>query len=113
MIFIDVSAPGSAVQDIWLQTVEALRDTSHVRDYAPGEWLTLFTEAGLAVRNLSHYRLALEFSSWVERMRTPEIMVQAIRAYQHSAPIEVLQYYELQGDGSFTTDTLLIEAVRL
>ena len=28
---------GHPVRDIWLQTVEALRDTSHVRNYSSGE----------------------------------------------------------------------------
>lgn len=111
-IFMDVNAPGNPVLDIWLQTVEALRDTSHVRDYSPGEWLTLFTESGLAIGSISHDRLELEFTSWVERMRTPQVMVQAIRAYQHSAPYDVQRYYALQPDGSFTTDIIFIEASR-
>lgn len=111
-IFMDVNAPGNPVLDIWLQTVEALRDTSHVRDYSPGEWLTLFTESGLAIGAISHDRLELEFTSWVERMRTPQVMVQAIRAYQHSAPYDVQRYYSLQPDGSFTTDIIFIEASR-
>ncbi|PRD17058.1 class I SAM-dependent methyltransferase [Pantoea coffeiphila] len=111
-IFMDVNAPGNPVLDIWLQTVEALRDTSHVRDYSPGEWLTLFTESGLVIGSISHDRLELEFTSWVERMRTPQVMVQAIRAYQHSAPYDVQRYYALQPDGSFTTDIIFIEASR-
>jgi ubiquinone/menaquinone biosynthesis C-methylase UbiE len=46
-IFMDVTSPGHPVKDIWLQTVEALRDTSHVRNYSSGEWLSLFNDAGL------------------------------------------------------------------
>ncbi|UWS32650.1 class I SAM-dependent methyltransferase [Erwinia pyrifoliae] len=112
MILIDVSAPGNPVLNIWLQTVEALRDASHVQDYSPGEWLTLMTESGLIIQRASQEKLELEFSSWIERMRTPEVMVQAIRAYQHSAPDDVQRYYALQPDGSFSTDTLFIEAIR-
>lgn len=108
--FIDVNAPGHAVLDIWLQTVEALRDTSHVRDYTPGEWLTMFTEAGMAINRIEHDRLELEFSSWTERMRTPALMKEAILAYQKSASDEVQGYFSLQPDGSFTTDIIFIEA---
>ncbi|QGU88804.1 class I SAM-dependent methyltransferase [Erwinia sorbitola] len=111
-IFMDVSAPGHPVLDIWLQTVEALRDTSHVQDYAPGEWLTLMTESGLVIQSVSQDRLDLEFSSWVKRMRTPDVLVKAIRAYQRSAPDEVQRYYALQPDGSFSTDIIFIEAIR-
>lgn len=112
VIFMDVNAPGSAILDIWLQTVEALRDTSHVRNYAPGEWLTLFTEAGLAISSVTQDRLYLEFASWIARMRTPDALVTAIRAYQQSASDEVKSYYQLQEDGSFHSDIIFIEAVK-
>nr|WP_154325290.1 class I SAM-dependent methyltransferase [Pantoea sp. 201603H] len=112
VIFMDVSSPGNAVLDIWLQTIEALRDTSHVRDYSPGEWLNMFTEAGLMINRVTQDRLSLEFSNWVTRMRTPETLVTAIRAYQQSASDEVKRYYMLQDDGSFTSDTLFIEAYK-
>ncbi|STE47188.1 putative methyltransferase [Escherichia coli] len=65
LIVMDVMSPGHPVRDIWLQTVEALRDTSHVRNYASGEWLTLINEANLIVDNLITDKLPLEFSSWV------------------------------------------------
>ena len=35
--FIDVMSPGSPLLDTYLQTVEVLRDTSHVRDYSAAE----------------------------------------------------------------------------
>ncbi len=52
LIVMDVMSPGHPVRDIWLQTVEALRDTSHIRNHASGEWLTLISEANLIVDNL-------------------------------------------------------------
>ncbi|STW46168.1 SAM-dependent methyltransferase [Klebsiella pneumoniae] len=36
IIMMDVMSPGHPVRDVWLQTVEALRDTSHVRNYSSG-----------------------------------------------------------------------------
>lgn len=110
MIIMDVMSPGHPVRDVWLQTVEALRDTSHVRNYSSGEWLALANDAGLVINHLSTDRLPLEFSSWVARMRTPEALVEAIRLYQQSASAEVKAYFELQQDGSFTSDTILFEA---
>ena len=109
-IIMDVMSPGHPVRNIWLQTVEALRDTSHVQNYASGEWLSLITEAGLIARSLITDRLPLEFSSWIARMRTPEALSQAIRLYQESASAEVKAYFELQDDGSFTSDTIIAEA---
>nr|WP_310889101.1 hypothetical protein [Gluconacetobacter dulcium] len=40
-LFIDVTAPLSALADSWLQTLELLRDVSHVRDCAVAEWMSL------------------------------------------------------------------------
>ncbi|WP_410505434.1 hypothetical protein [Klebsiella pneumoniae] len=37
-------------------------------------------------------------------------LVEAIRLYQQSASAEVKAYFELQEDGSFTSDTILFEA---
>lgn len=110
LIIMDVMSPGHPVRDIWLQTVEALRDTSHVRNYSSGEWLALAAEAGLAVDNLITDRLPLNFASWVERMRTPVALCEAIRLYQESASAEVKAWFALQEDGSFTSDTIMFEA---
>lgn len=110
VIFMDVSSPGHPLKDIWLQTIEALRDTSHVRNYSSGEWLSLFNDAGLVTHSVLCDRLNLEFTSWIARMRTPIVLSDAIRAYQKSASDEVKQYFELQRDGSFTSDIIMLEA---
>lgn len=110
VIIMDIMSPGHPVRDILLQTVEALRDTSHVRNYSSGEWLSMLTEAGLIAKSVITDRLPLEFSSWVARMRTPEALSKAIRLYQQSASAEVNAYFELQEDGSFTSDTIMVQA---
>lgn len=111
-IFMDVMSPGIAVFDIWLQTIEALRDTSHVRDYAAGEWLAFFNQAGLVVKDIVTDRIRLEFSSWITRMQTPHVMIEAIRAYQRSASDDVKHYFTLEQDGSFSSDIIMLEAIR-
>lgn len=111
-IFMDVVSPGHPLLDIYLQTVEVLRDTSHVRNYAPGEWLTLLTEAGLVVREVTSDRLMLEFGSWVTRMRTPAHFVTAIRALQQSVSQEVAAHFAIQPDGTFTSDIMMFEVTK-
>ncbi|MGV8924959.1 MAG: class I SAM-dependent methyltransferase [Ewingella sp.] len=110
IIMMDVASPGHPLLDIYLQTVEKLRDTSHVHNYAPGQWLSLFTEAGLQIETLSSGRLVLEFSSWVARMRTPEHFVVAIREMQKVMPDDVIQHFDIQPDGSFSVDLAMIVA---
>lgn len=110
--FVDVMSPGSPLLDTYLQSVEVLRDTSHVRDYAAAEWLRQVSEAGLFTRSHSRQRLRLEFTSWVERMRTPQAMRVAIRELQQAMGAEVREYFEIEQDGSFSTDVLVLWAER-
>ena len=110
--FIDVMSPGSPLLDTYLQSVEVLRDTSHVRDYSASEWLQQVSEAGLFTRGHSRQRLRLEYTSWVERMRTPAPMREAILQLQQAMGEEVRQYYQIEADGSFSTDVLVLWAER-
>ena len=57
-------------------------------------------------------RLRLEFGSWVERMRTPQPLRTAIRDLQQAMGAEVREYFEIEADGSFSTDVLVLWAER-
>ena len=72
----------------------------------------MFSEAGLLTASVVTDRLELDYTSWIARMRTPEALAKAIRQYQVSASQSVQQYYELQEEGSFTTDTIMIEVYK-
>ena len=110
-VFIDVVAPGAAALDTHLQAVEVLRDPSHVRDYSLAEWSAALGHAGFAITATRARRLRMDYPSWVERMRTPEAHRAAIRSLQRGVAAETARYFELEPDGSFTIDTLQIEAV--
>lgn len=109
-IFMDVVTPGVPLLDTWLQSMELLRDPSHVRNASLDEWKSSLASVGFQVGQVSKYRLRLEFMSWIERMNTPEAHVTAIRSLQRRASAAVTDYFEIGGDGSFTVDTALIVA---
>jgi SAM-dependent methyltransferase len=110
-IFIDAMAPASPLVDTHFQAIELLRDPSHVRDYSEAEWRRALKGAGFSPGAPTLRRLRLDFATWVARMRTPEPEIQAIRALQQRMPKEVADYLELEADGSFTIDTMVIEAL--
>lgn len=110
--FIDVMSPGTPLLDTHLQTVEVLRDSSHVRDYSCAEWLRQVSEAGLQVRSHTRQRLHIDFPSWVARMRTPQVFCAAILALQAAVGEEVREYFEVANDGSFSFDVLVLWAER-
>jgi SAM-dependent methyltransferase len=112
IILMDVTAPETPVLDTWLQTLELLRDPSHVRDYSAAEWLGALAAAGFETGPMTQRRLRLEFTSWIERMNTPEPHVGAIRSLQHMASADVKAHYEIEADGSFSIDIATFEATR-
>lgn len=105
VVMMDVIAPAHPVQDSFLQTVELLRDPSHVRDYALAQWRALALAAGFAVERVETRRLRLEFQSWITRLRTDPLHVAAIRSLQALVPDTVRDHFEIEPDGSFTVDT--------
>jgi len=113
VIFVDVFTPGAALLDTHLQSLELLRDTSHVRNYTLAEWTESLARTGLRVKALQTWRLDLEFESWIARMQTPPVFVAAIKALQAAAPDEVRKHFAVKEDGSFTLDTMMIETVAL
>ena len=109
-IFMDVVSPEAALLNTWLQTMELLRDPSHVRNASLTEWKRLLQTAGFAVEQIHTFRLRLDFDTWIERMQTPPVHAAAIRSLQHRADEQVRSYFALEEDGSFTVDTMVIAA---
>ena len=108
--FMDVVAPEDPLLDTWLQSLELLRDPSHVRNYSQAQWRTMVEAAGFRPTRCERYRIRLEFASWVARMNTPPTFVAAIRALQAKADAEVARYFAIADDGAFSIDTMLLLA---
>ncbi|GAV30028.1 hypothetical protein PMKS-003534 [Pichia membranifaciens] len=65
-IFIDVISPVSPLADTWLQTLELLRDISHVRDYSIAEWTSLLGKAENVSRSEANSGIVVAFTTWNE-----------------------------------------------
>lgn len=110
LVACDAVAPEDPLLDTHLQAVELLRDPSHVRDYRLSEWRSMLQAAGFAPGAVLASRPRMEFASWIARMRTPPTHVAAIRALQASAAADVTSHFQIEPDGSFLLDSVLIEA---
>lgn len=108
-VFIDTVCPGYAPFDTHLQIMETLRDPSHVRNHSASQWIAALERAGFRIREMHTRRLRMDYSTWVERMRTPASHRTAIRSLQQSASAETATYFAIEADGSFTLDTLQVE----
>jgi ubiquinone/menaquinone biosynthesis C-methylase UbiE len=112
MIVIDVLAPENPLMDTVLQTVEILRDLSHVRDYRESEWRGMFDAANFAPPRAHRWRLEMEFDSWVARIRTPPARVDALKVVLDELPAEARDYFAVRPDRSFEVDSGWLEARR-
>jgi len=111
-IIIDTAAPNDVLADTYMQAVELLRDPSHVRNVSMASWQQLIDQAGLDVVFSKSWKLPLEFSSWVARMRTSQEHIVAIQSLWRVAPAEVCAYFSLKDNFSFEIDTILLEAIK-
>ncbi len=110
LIVIDVLAPEAALMDTALQTLELLRDASHVRNYRASEWRAMFEAANLSRPALDCWKLELEFQSWIARIATPPARVDALKVVFGALPAEVREYFAVASDHSFTLDSGWLEA---
>lgn len=110
LLVIDLLGHEDPLVDVHLQTMELLRDPSHVRNRSAREWQSLLEAAGFSDVRRSEWPLRLAFSPWVERMRTPPQRISIIRALQDEAPREVHEALAFESDGSFTVRTGLFWA---
>ena len=110
--FVDAVSPGLPLLDTYLQAIELLRDPSHVRNYSRAEWDGAIVRAGLRLGSVAVHRVRLEFGSWVERMRTPKVLAEAIRTLQTSMSETVVRYFDIGSDGSFDLDVGSFQAAK-
>ncbi len=109
-VFIDIVSPGAALLDTHLQSVELLRDPSHVRDHSLAEWMAALTAAGFSAQTFRTWRLRMDFAAWTERIATPAPLAEAIRILQQKADAGTRAHFAIEDDGSFWLDAAMFEA---
>lgn len=102
-IFVVIDTISVAVPfcDTFLQTIELIRDPSHVRNYTISEWTFCAEKAGFTLIKFEKQTLALNFQDWVQRMQTPVNNQQVIRQLQNSASDEIKYFLNIDVAGNF------------
>lgn len=112
LLLIDSVAPEEPEQDAFLQRIEILRDTSHIRNYRVSEWLTLLRESGWLVDAPARlWGITLDVPTWTQRIRTPVASVAEIEHLLRNAPAATqaaLHIEEQDGILSFALPTALL-----
>ena len=107
-IVVDILGNSNPILDNVLQTLETIRDPSHVRDYAAAQWLKFAEMSGFRILSFEKQRLKLDFGSWVARMQTPDFAVQTLGYVLQQSSADFKHYYAVQADGSFSSEVMIL-----
>ncbi len=95
LIISDIMASEDYAQDTFLQTIELLRDPSHVRDYRISEWRAMLSAAGFRAELIHKFELELHFDQWTTRMQTPRQNRQMIKSIFGAAAQDIRRAFQL------------------
>ena len=107
----DSYAPEDPALDGWINTLEELRDPSHVRAHPVSEWRAMLADAGFSVTGEERFTTTLETESWLARSRTPEHEAERVRAMLRVAPPAAREAFAIQG-GEFRLLKVVLRAER-
>ncbi|MGH0034922.1 MAG: class I SAM-dependent methyltransferase [Myxococcota bacterium] len=111
-VVVDSVSPEAPALDTFLNTIELLRDPSHVRNHRVSEWCSWLEAAGLRAEPGGDHPMRLDFASWFERMRTPALQADAIRALFDGASDAVREAFVYRPDeGAWTIPISLVRGV--
>ena len=79
LLLVDTVAPEDPALDTFFNTIELLRDDSHVRNWRGSEWVRMFQGAGFEATIRERFAIALDGAAWVARMQTPPSRVAMLR----------------------------------
>lgn len=114
---IDHYAPEDSELDEFVNTLDKLRDASHVRERKLSEYAAMFQAAGLDYHELRHWDLPLDVHSWVERAGTPPERRRRLELHITSASEQARRKFliTLDKDGgpeSFCLKAVLIQGMK-
>ena len=114
----DTSVPDDDPEaDHWQNTVEVLRDPSHVRNYTPSEWRTFLTDAGLTIEATNDSGgIPITLNDWLTKAGcTPEQSI-AVRLEFAAATPAITDTYQIaflpNNDIGFTWRRFAVKASR-
>ena len=95
LIISDIMASEDYAQDTFLQTIELLRDPSHVRDYRVSEWRTMLSASEFDTEVVHQFELELHFGKWTTRMQSPFQNREMIKAMFRGASQDIRRGFQM------------------
>lgn len=112
----DSFSPQSKRLDRFINTLEKLRDPTHIRAYTKREWSRMLIEAGFKVARMENYRKTHNIEDWMSNSGCSEELKSSVRAMFVQAPAAAHDHYAIEiEDGKpirYTDDKVIVKAVK-
>lgn len=116
MVIIDTLLPDDPEIAEFYQTMEKMRDPTHVRAHSKQEWIQMIEEAGFQVEATRTFNKTHDFPVWAKRAGLTREGVKKLAKYFIDSPTKVHDYFEIETFAgeveSYTDQKLLIYATR-
>jgi ubiquinone/menaquinone biosynthesis C-methylase UbiE len=116
MALIDTLLPEDPEIAAFYQTMEKMRDPTHIRAHTEAEWVAMVTEAGFNVHTTRIFPKTHDFQEWAKRAGLNREGIQTLNRYFIESSAKVHDYFQIETFAgeveSYTDRKLLIYAAR-
>ncbi len=112
----DSVSPQSKRLDRFVNSLEKLRDPTHIRAYTVREWRRMLLAAGFRVARSEIYRKTHKIEDWMSNAGCSEELKDAVRAMFLQAPEAAREHFSIELENgkpvSYTDDKLILKAIK-
>ncbi len=116
LVIIDTLLPEDEEIADFYQTMEKMRDPTHIRAFRESEWRSMLEEAGFSVEATGTFPKTHDFQEWAKRAGLNRDGVQQLNRYFIDAPDKVQDFFQIETFAgeveSYTDQKLLLYATR-
>ncbi|PLY01317.1 MAG: SAM-dependent methyltransferase [Desulfuromonas sp.] len=116
MVIIDTLLPSDPEIAEFFQTMETMRNPTHVRAYNEDEWQEMIQDAELILQEMLIIPKVHEFQDWVKTAGLNRTQIQNLNKFFMDAPAAVHDYFKIESFAgeveTFTDQKLIIYATR-
>jgi len=116
LVVIDTLLPEDSEVAEFYQTMERMRDPTHIRAYSEEEWVGMMEEAGLIVHETMVFTKTHDFQEWAKRAGLNREGIKNLNQYFIDASQKAHDYFQIETFAgeveSYTDRKLLIYATR-
>ena len=116
MVIIDTLLPPDPEIAEFYQTMEKMRDPTHIRAFSEDEWVQMIDDAELILHEIRVLPKKHDFHDWARRAGMSRAKIQDLNRYFMDAPAKIHDYFQIESFAgeveTYTDQKLLIYATR-